>query len=105
MTQKVYRRDPVAFVRDLFEWKPGEGPAAYQEEILAESVRRKRIAIRGPHGLGKSAVASWLVLHFALTNDGEIDWKLPTTASVWRQLTKFLWPEIHKWSRDRKSVV
>lgn len=102
MTQKVYRRDPVAFVHDLFEWKPGEGPAAYQEEILAESVRRKRIAIRGPHGLGKSAVASWLVLHFALTNDGEIDWKLPTTASVWRQLTKFLWPEIHKWSRRIK---
>jgi hypothetical protein len=25
------------------------------------------------------------------------DWKVPTTASVWRQLEKFLWPEIHKW--------
>lgn len=24
--------------------------------------------------------------------------KIPTTASAWRQLTDFLWPEIHKWA-------
>lgn len=53
--------------------------------------------MRGPHGLGKTALASWVVLWFALTRDGK-DWKLPTTASAWRQLTKFLWPEIRKWS-------
>ena len=28
-----------------------------------------------------------------------MDWKIPTTASGWRQLVKFLWPEVHKWSR------
>jgi len=32
----------------------------------------------------------------------EIDWKIPTTASVWRQLEKFLWPEVHKWARRLK---
>jgi hypothetical protein len=37
-------------------------------------------------------------LWFALTRDGQ-DWKIPTTASAWRQLTKFLWPEIRKWAR------
>lgn len=56
------------------------------------------MAVRGPHGLGKTAIAAWAILWFALTRDGR-DWKIPTTASVWRQLQKFLWPEVHKWSR------
>lgn len=61
--------------------------------------------MRGPHGLGKTALASWLTHWYALTRDG-LDWKVITTASVWRQLTKYLWPEIHKWSRLIKwSVV
>lgn len=59
---------------------------------------KRRACVRGPHGLGKTALASWAVLWFALTRDGE-DWKMPTTASAWRQLTKFLWPEVHKWAR------
>lgn len=62
-------------------------------------VREKRVAVRGPHGLGKTAIAAWVVLWFALTRDGE-DWKLPTTASAWRQLTLYLWPEIRKWARQ-----
>lgn len=56
------------------------------------------MSIRGPHGLGKTALAAITILWFALTRDGE-DWKIPTTASAWRQLEKFLWPEIHKWAR------
>jgi len=41
-----------------------------------------------------------MVLWFALTRDAaHIDWKVVTTASAWRQLTKYLWPEIHKWAR------
>ena len=61
----------------------------------------RRVALRGPHGLGKSYSAAVLLHWFALTRDamGE-DWKVPTLASAWRQLTKFLWPEIHKWSRS-----
>ena len=49
-----------------------------------------------------SAMASLVVMHFALTRDIDHDWKVVTTASVWRQLTKYLWPEIHKWSRMMK---
>lgn len=60
--------------------------------------KHRRLAIRGPHGLGKTALSSWAVLIFALTRDGE-DWKVITTASAWRQLEVYLWPEIHKWAR------
>jgi hypothetical protein len=40
------------------------------------------------------------VLWFSLTRDqAKIDWKAIITASVWRQLSVYLWPEIHKWAR------
>lgn len=94
----TYRHDPVAFVHDCLAWRPNERPAFYQEEILAAFVQHRRMAVRGPHGLGKTALASWVVLWFALTRDGE-DWKIPITASAWRQLSKFLLPEIHKWTK------
>lgn len=82
----------------MIAWKDGEAPTAYQDEILAELPSRRRVAVRGPHGLGKTALESWVLLWYALTRDGD-DWKIPTTASAWRQLTKFLWPEVRKWAR------
>jgi hypothetical protein len=71
--------------------------------VLGELVGRKRVAVRGPHGLGKTAVAALAILWFALTrDDAGIDWKIPTTASAWRQLEKYLWPEVHKWAAKLK---
>jgi hypothetical protein len=96
-----YRNDRVAFTHDCVDWKEGEKPAPYQDEIFGALDTYLRVAVRGPHGLGKTAIAALAVLHFALTRDGE-DWKCPTTASAWRQLSKFLWPEIHKWARRLK---
>jgi hypothetical protein len=58
------------------------------------------LAVRGPHGLGKTTVNAIAVLWFALTRDAAgIDWKAATTAGAWRQLEYYLWPEIHKWAR------
>jgi len=96
---QTYRDDPVAWVRDCIDWKQGEGPAAYQNEILAALQEHKRVAVRAPHGSGKTAIASWALLWLATTRDGD-DWKVLTTASAWRQLVYFLWPEVHKWIRQ-----
>ena len=96
--QSRYRRDPVGFARDCIDWRDESGLSAYQEEILAALAQHRRATCRGPHGLGKTAVAAIAILWFALTRDGR-DWKIPTTASAWRQLTKFLWPELRKWAR------
>lgn len=95
--QRRYRDDPAGFAMECVNWRPGDTPAPYQVEVLAALAERRRASVRGPHGLGKTALASLAILWFALTRDGE-DWKIPTTASAWRQLTKFLWPEIHKWA-------
>jgi hypothetical protein len=94
-----YVNDPVGFVRDCFTWKPGEGATPYQNDIMQSLVDHRRVSVRGPHGLGKTALLAWLVHWFALTNDEAIDWKIPITASAWRQLTKYAMPEVHKWAR------
>lgn len=96
--KKRYRDMPDQFALDCIDWKSGENLTNYQLEILRCIPEKKRVSVRGPHGLGKTALAAITILWFALTRDGE-DWKIATTASAWRQLTKFLWPEIHKWSR------
>jgi hypothetical protein len=96
----LYHDDPKGFVHNCFIWKPDDpGPTPYQDEVLDRIVIEHRMSLRGPHGLGKTTTAAWIVLWFSLTRDAMAeDWKVPTTASVWRQLEKFLWPEIKKWS-------
>lgn len=92
--------DPVGFLTDCIDWPDGQHLAGYQTEILAAVPRERKVSARGPHGLGKTAIAALIVIWFALTRDvAGIDWKAATTAGAWRQLEHYLWPEIHKWSR------
>ena len=95
-----YWADPVAWAHDCLVWPEGKFLADYQQEILMALVERRRAAVRGPHGLGKTAIASIAVDWFATTREAAgVDWKVLTTASVGRQLTQFFWPEIRKWAR------
>jgi hypothetical protein len=97
--QEKYRSNYAGFITDCIHFPKGKGPTDYQLDLAHELIAYKRISFRGPHGIGKTAFDAWVIHWFALTSDGE-DWKLPTTASHWRQLTKFLWPEVHKWARS-----
>lgn len=72
---------------------------AYQAEVLDALPKHKRVALRGPHGLGKSFLGAFLVNWFSTTrNLAGLEWKIITTASAWRHLEVYLWPEIHKWA-------
>ena len=95
-----YRNDPAGFIRDCIRWGGGK-PTPYQLEVAGKLPIVKRESVRGPHEIGKTAIAALVVLWFATTRDGE-DWKIPMTASVGRQLTHFLLPEVHKWARRLK---
>lgn len=89
-------------MREAFEWPAGEGPHGYQEEIARNLVQYGRESVRSGHGSGKTASAAQIVVWFRVTRDGASDggdWKVVTTASAWRQLEHYLWPEIHKWVR------
>lgn len=96
--QVLYQHNPRGFVRTIFEWPVGESPKPYQDHILG-MVPIGRTCVRSLHGVGKTTIAAWIALWFSLTRDGWSDWKIVTTASVWRQLERYLWPEIHKWAR------
>jgi len=99
-----YVDDPVGFVNDCVKFRPGKdgrprGLADYQAEILGDLQAKKRVAVRGPRGLGKSGLASFAILWFAVTRDAcGMDWKIVTTAGSWQQLEDFLWQEITKWA-------
>ena len=95
--QETYYYDPVGFAQDCIDWSKGDSLTDYQIEILNNLIKYKRVCIRSPHGVGKSAAAAIAILWFALTRDGRTDWKAPITASAWRQLTKMLLPEISIW--------
>lgn len=97
--KRVYREDRVAFVHDCISWIHGKTPTEYQLEALGLlDAGNQRVAVQSLHGVGKTALMAWVTLHFALTRDGE-DWKGITTASAWRQLQIYYFPEVKKWSR------
>lgn len=83
----------VRFTREVLR----ADPAPYQEKILRALVEHRRVAVHGPHGLGKTAVAAWFTLWFMVVHPRDV--KVVTTASAWRQLTHYLWPEIRKWAQ------
>ena len=98
--RKQIRIRPISQKRYLWRW------IDYVEYEGTEPVRC--ISVDASDGLyvandvivtHNTALVAWVVLWFALTNDGVTDWKIPITASAWRQLTKFAMPEIHKWAR------
>jgi hypothetical protein len=92
--------DPVGFADVAIAWPKTKGLTAYQRETLDALVEHKRVSVRGPHGLGKTTSVAVAILWFALTRDARgRDWKCVTTAGAWRQLERYLWPEIRKWAR------
>lgn len=49
-----YLHDPVGWAREVIDWQDGAGLTPYQADILATLPERRRVAVRGPHGLGKA---------------------------------------------------
>lgn len=96
--RRRYFYDLAGAARDCITWPSGEGLAPYQIEAMEGLIKHRRYSIRGPHGPGKTTTAALITLLFALTRDG-MDWKIPVTASKWRQLIEYFWPEVHKWAR------
>ncbi len=105
----AFAHDPLGFVLYAFPWgEPGEladktGPDAWQRDIL-ESIGKSldksfdavRTAVASGHGIGKSALVSWLVLWALATKS---DTKVVVTANTEKQLQTKTWPEIAKWHR------
>jgi hypothetical protein len=96
---ELYLYDPVGFADHAIRWPQGQGLTDYQRETLADLVQTRRVAVRGPHGLGKTTTNAIAIIWFAITREAaRLDWKCVTTAGSWHQLEHYLWPEVHKWA-------
>lgn len=90
-------------------WIPGTpkerayaGPELWQGDFLkdvGEAIKggRRRFAVRAGHGVGKTAVESWIILWFLLFKR---PCKIPVTANSQDQLRDVVWAELARWHRE-----
>ena len=101
--------DPLRFVEMFFPWgEPGElenfdGPDDWQKKILSDvrdglisMAEAIQIAVASGHGIGKSALVSWIILWAMSTM---ADTKGVVTANTEVQLKTKTWAELAKWKR------
>ena len=115
--------DPYGFVMAVFPWGEPEladgslnplanktGPEPWQRELLEDMGRHIknnvilrelgldmevfRSAVASGHGIGKSAMVSWLIYFLMSTR---VDTRGAVTASTQFQLEDKTWPELSKW--------
>lgn len=93
-----YADYPVEFVEDIIRAKPDDN----QKDILNSVARYPMTSVRSGHGIGKSAVESWLAIWFLSTRPYP---KIPCTAPTQHQLWDILWAEIAKWLRNNPALA
>jgi hypothetical protein len=104
-----YIYDPLGYVLYAFPWgQPGElqfedGPDEWQRDVLIDigkglltPQQAIQLAVASGHGIGKSALVSWIVLWAMSTCE---DTKGVVTANTETQLKTKTWAELSKWYR------
>lgn len=91
----IFEDDPVAWAETNLKIELRQ----YQKRILRKIAKEPRLAARSLHGTGKTTTEAILILWYADVSERlGVDWKIITTASAWRHLSIYLWPEVHKWA-------
>lgn len=103
-----FASDPYGWLLYSFDWGQGdlaefEGPEDWQKELLCDIRDRLKtvhealqFARSSGHGIGKSAMVSWLILWAMSTCE---DTRGVVTANTDTQLRTKTWPELSKWYR------
>ena len=68
----------------------------WQKKAMLAIKNNDRVAVKSGHGVGKSALESWIILWWLLTRYPA---KVACTAPTGHQLSDVLWGEIAKWYR------
>lgn len=97
---------PASFITEAL----GKKPVAYQKKVAQACVVKPkkdgslegiiRISVKSCHGAGKTWIAAMIVLWFLNTFKES---KVFTTAPTFRQINRFLWPEIR--SKFKKAKI
>lgn len=106
---QTFRHDPLGFVHYVFGWGEGElagmdGPDKWQSDYLEKLGRLSednidgvvKMAVASGHGVGKTAMVSWIILWFMSTRDNPA---IVVTANTQNQLTTKTWRELSKWHK------
>lgn len=89
-----YLYDPAGFWREYSD----ANLTPYQEKCLEDLCLQRRLAVRAPHGTGKTALSGMALVWFMITREAaRIDWKAIVTAGAWRQVSQFTMPESRRW--------
>lgn len=94
---RFYANEPVYFTEDIIQAKPDRN----QIDILNSVRDYPMTSVRSGHGIGKTAVESWVLIWFLLTRPFP---KIPCTAPTQHQLFDILWAEASKWLRKNPEL-
>ncbi len=91
----LYEKDPVLFVREAFDTIEPVEPDQWQVDVLTDYRNRERsISIRSGHGVGKTTVLAWIIIHHMIFNFPQ---KTVVTAASEDQLFDGLAAEVAAW--------
>jgi len=94
---QYYYNHPYEFVVDVI----GVTPSDQQKQVLDAFGRGdKHVTVRSGHGIGKTALESWVALWFMSTRPHA---RIPCTAPTQNQLYDILWSELKKWINQIKD--
>lgn len=83
---------PGDYVRCILQAEPDK----WQEDALDAIVANQRIAVASGHGVGKTALTSWLIHWFMATRPNP---QVVVTANTKNQLDSKTWRELAKWNQ------
>lgn len=83
---------PADYVRCIFKAEPDR----WQEEALNAIAAEQRLAVASGHGVGKTALTSWLIHWFMSTRPNP---QVVVTANTKNQLDSKTWRELAKWNQ------
>ena len=94
----TWRRDPVAFVRDVFKVEPDK----WQVRALRNYASNNRSGAKACKGPGKTAVLAWIAWHFLTCYPYP---KIAATSISADNLRDGLWAEMSKWQQKSPLLI
>lgn len=86
----VYRKNPVAFAREVLLFEPDE----WQMAALMDLAENPKVAIKSGQGVGKTGLEAVALLWFLCCHPYP---RIVATAPTKQQLHDVLWSEVSKW--------
>jgi antitoxin component of MazEF toxin-antitoxin module len=88
---KLYRNNPVLFVREVLNTEPDVWQVEFLNHIAAGN---RRISVRSGHGVGKSTASAWAMIWYLFLR---FPVKIVVTAPTSSQLYDALFAEVKRW--------